>query len=142
MEMRTMRKTVCLVLLAGPALAAGAARRAQDLPEPGDGFTWEQVGDVPIDALDLAFGPDSTLWASAPSGPYCLDTTQGFPGTWVLAGDERSLRALLPLGRGPSGDTLLANTGSTTKRSVDGGQTWEEVYDEGDEGLYEKIGRA
>src|SRR5690606_15651115 len=114
------RLALVLIFLALPASLASA----QDLPLPGDGFEWERVGDRGIDALALAFGPDSTLWATAPSGPHRLDLSGGFPGVWDLRGGERSLAALLVLGRGPAGDTLVASTGYI-HRSVGGGQTWE-----------------
>src|SRR5690606_29277024 len=103
-------------------------------PLPGEGFTWERVGDRPIEADDLAFTDDGALWAASADGPYHLDLTDGFPGRWVLI-DEPSLHgAILPLGP----DTLVGNTGASIYRSVDGGTTWEEVYDgAGDHGLYE-----
>src|SRR5690606_31014272 len=112
------------------ALFLGSVAHAQDLPEPGDGFTWERVGDRGINVRDLAFGPDSTLWAAAPDGPFRLDTTQGFPGVWVLLQDFPAVGSLVVLGRGPQGDTLVTGLGST-RRSVDGGLTWEQVHDEG-----------
>src|SRR5690606_12808523 len=154
MTKRMTRKTLRSVALA-LALAAGAGvtplARAQDLPLPGEGFTWERVGDRPIEADDLAFTDDGTLWAASADGPCHHALTDGFPGRWVLI-DEPSLHgATLPLGP----DTLVGNTGASTRRSLDGGATWEEVYDgAGDEGLYEvpgghpfagrvlKIGRA
>ncbi|HLT48541.1 MAG TPA: sialidase family protein, partial [Rubricoccaceae bacterium] len=123
------------------ALAAGAgatlplaAPAAQDLPLPGEGFTWERVGDVGIEADDLAFDDDGTLWAAGIAGPYRLDLTDGFPGRWVRLKDIAIDAAILPLGT----DTLVGTTGASTYRSLDGGYTWEEVYDgAGDHGLYE-----
>src|SRR5690606_33415015 len=38
---------------------------------------------------------------------------------------------------GPEGDTLVATTGGSTARSVDGGQTWAQVHNRGWKGLYE-----
>src|SRR5690606_40384960 len=110
---------------------------AQDLPLPGEGFTWERVGDRGLDLDDLAFADDGTLWATA-NGPFRLDLTLGFPGRWVRLKDFAALNdAILPLGP----DTLVGNTGASTRRSLDGGYTWEEVYDgAGDEGLYEVPG--
>src|SRR5690606_1612443 len=112
------------VVGAGAALPAPAAH-AQDLPAPGDGFEWERVGDVPIDVFDLTFGPDATLWATGDDGPHRLDLSGGAPGTWVLLSDHPFVRAIVPLGRGPEGDTLVATTAFRTQRSVDGGVTWE-----------------
>jgi hypothetical protein len=124
-----------LGLLAGAGASLPAAR-AQDLPAPGDGFEWERVGDVPIDPFGLAFGPDSTLWATGSDGPYRLDTTAGFPGTWVLLWERGIFTGpILALGRGPDGDTLLASTGRI-HRSTDGGATWAEVRDLSGGGLY------
>src|SRR5690606_2914646 len=133
---RMTRRALHRVALA-LALAAGAGAAplalAQDLPLPGEGFTWERVGDRPIEAQDLAFADDGTLWAASADGPYRLDLTDGFPGRWVLRADRYLGSAILPLGA----DTLVGTTGGATHRSLDGGRTWEEVYDEGDHGLYE-----
>src|SRR5690606_18163802 len=53
---------------------------------------------------------------------------------WVRLKDIPIDAAILPLGP----DTLVGNTGASTRRSLDGGYTWEEVYDgAGDDGLYE-----
>src|SRR5690606_16871226 len=53
---------------------------------------------------------------------------------WVRLKDIPIDAAILPLGA----DTLVGNTGASTYRSLDGGLTWEEVYDgAGDDGLYE-----
>src|SRR5690606_18437824 len=67
-----------------------------------------------------------------------LDLSGGFPGEWVHLTDS-SLHndAILALGRGPAGDTLVATTGGSTGRSVDGGHTWEQVHNRGRDGLYE-----
>ncbi|MDX1420972.1 MAG: hypothetical protein R3181_13485, partial [Rubricoccaceae bacterium] len=122
------RSALALLLLAtGAALHAAPVAHAQDLPAPGEGFAWERVGDRFIQPQSLAFGPDGTLWATG-SGPYRLDTSAGFPGTWVhVRDDPRYTGQLHALGRGPQGDTLLANPSGTVLRSVDGGRTWAEV---------------
>jgi hypothetical protein len=138
----TKQTTRLAALALALAAGAGAAPLAvgQDLPLPGEGFDWEHVGDRAIQPFDLAFGPDGTLWATANYGPHRLDLTGGSPGVWVLlTGDGAALTgAILPLGRGPSGDTLVAATsGGSTRRSTDGGAMWAEVYDEGWLGLYE-----
>jgi photosystem II stability/assembly factor-like uncharacterized protein len=130
------RRLAALALVASAALVP-LRPHAQDLPKPGEGFTWERVGDRGLEVEDLAFGPDSTLWAVGADGPFRLDLSSGSPGVWVLLTDEGTFGdAILPLGRGPEGDTLLATNG-TTKRSTDGGRTWERVHDEGDAALFE-----
>jgi photosystem II stability/assembly factor-like uncharacterized protein len=123
---------LALALVAGAGAAPSAI--AQDLPLPGEGFNWERVGDVGIDVFDLAFGPDGTLWATASAGPHRLDLSGGFPGVWVLLVQTGAFSgAILPLG----GDTLVAGVAGALERSLDGGLTWEEVYDEKAEELYE-----
>jgi photosystem II stability/assembly factor-like uncharacterized protein len=123
-----------LALMAGAGAAAVLSPpvRAQGLPAPGDGFTWERVGDVPIDVFDLAFGRDSTLWATGDDGPYRLDLSGGPPGVWVLLRDFPVAEGILPLGC----DTLVTG-GGRTYRSTDGGGTWAQVYGRGRYGLYE-----
>jgi hypothetical protein len=129
---RLAAPALALAVGAGAALPLGPAARAQVLPEPGDGFTWERVGDVGIDVWDLTFGADGTLWATGDDGPYRLDLAGGFPGEWVLLYDRSFNGAILPLGP----DTLLAEKGRT-ERSTDGGETWAVVAEMGEEGLYE-----
>ena len=129
---RARLTALALTLAAGAGAAAPGAPSAQVLPAPGDGFAWETVGDVGIDVWDLTFGSDSTLWATGGDGPYRLDTSSGFPGTWVLVYDRSFNGAILPLGP----DTLLAARGRT-ERSTDGGRTWAVVHDSGENGLYE-----
>jgi hypothetical protein len=130
----TTLKTRCAAFALALTAGAGPFVAAQDLPLPGEGFTWERVGDQPIEVRDLTFGDDGTLWATADFGPHRLDLSGGFPGTWVLLRDTGIFGgSILPLGP----DTLLANTGSDTRRSLDGGLEWAVVYpDDGDEGLY------
>jgi hypothetical protein len=137
--METMKRALCLAALtlgAWAALLPPAATRAQGLPAPGDGFTWERVGDTFLQPSDLTFGPDSTLWASSSDGPYRLDLSGGFPGVWMLVNDRRPLDTILPLGRGSDGDTLLGGR-AYTYRSTDGGRTWAQVHDRGGDALYE-----
>src|SRR5690606_4686390 len=77
------------------------------------------------------FDHDGTLWAATIYGPQRLDLTLGFPGRWVRLKDIPIDAAILPLGPDP----LAGNTGASTRRSLDGGYTWEEVYDRaGDDG--------
>jgi photosystem II stability/assembly factor-like uncharacterized protein len=124
----------------GPVPRAGLAARG-GLPAPGDGFDWERVGDVPIDTEDLAFGRDSTLWATGDDGPYRLDLSGGLPGTWVLLHESGTFNGpLLVLGGdgpdGPEPDTLVSG-GGPVKRSTDGGLTWTTVYLASLDALYE-----
>jgi hypothetical protein len=130
---------LALVMGVGAVLLLAAPARAQGLPAPGDGFTWERVGDVPIQPLDLAFGADATLWATGSNGPYRLDLSAGFPGEWVLLRDFPITDTILPLGTdGLDGDTLVAGTAASTLRSTDGGATWVQVHDRGsNSALYE-----
>ncbi|MDX1418766.1 MAG: hypothetical protein R3181_02260, partial [Rubricoccaceae bacterium] len=79
---------LCLLAGAGAALHTAPVAHAQDLPAPGEGFAWERVGDRHIQPYGLAFGPDATLWATGNRGPYRLDTSAGFPGTWVHVHDS------------------------------------------------------
>jgi hypothetical protein len=124
---------LCLLAGAGASPLFAPPLRAQDLPLPGEGFTWEHVGDRPISPSDLTFGADGTLWAAAADGPHRLDLTGGFPGRWVLLYPSGLFNyAILPLGP----DTLLASTSATTRRSLDGGSSWAVAYDEGGHGLY------
>src|SRR5690606_19421722 len=87
-----------LILVVGVVPFAAAPAAAQNLPEPGDGFDWERVGDIGIDVFDLAFSADGTLWATGREGPQWLDTTGSFPGTWVLPVPLASAIKILPLG--------------------------------------------
>jgi photosystem II stability/assembly factor-like uncharacterized protein len=130
---------LCLLAGAGAASVSAPGAQAQvggsvrgGLPAPGDGFTWERVGDVGLEVFDLAVGADSTLWACGSDGPYRLDLSGGFPGEWVLLSDFSLPDLILPLGS----DTLVTVT-SRTYRSTDGGQTWMQVHDEGEDALYE-----
>ncbi|MDX1421198.1 MAG: hypothetical protein R3181_14630, partial [Rubricoccaceae bacterium] len=107
------------------------------LPAPGDGFTWERVGDRGLEVDHLTFGLDSTLWAVGGLDPHRLDLSGGFPGVWVLLTDLYPIDRLLALGRGAEGDTLLGVSPGRVLRSTDGGGTWQEVYDRGGGGLYE-----
>jgi photosystem II stability/assembly factor-like uncharacterized protein len=124
---------LALVLVAGAGAALAPSTRAQGLPLPGEGFDWERVGDIPVDATSLAFDSEGTLWASGSRGLYRLGFSGGFPGTWVLVNDRIGFQRVLPL----SPDTLLIVGPSSTRRSTDGGLSFEQVHDDGRNGLYE-----
>ncbi|HLT46230.1 MAG TPA: sialidase family protein, partial [Rubricoccaceae bacterium] len=107
-----------MISLAAPAPVPAAS--AQEL-------TWERVGDVPIDAESIDFGPDGTLWAIGPPLHRLL------PGgsVWEQACDQP--------GSGCYGDHVLALSPDTVvwadrygaRRSLDGGETWAAVFDGG-----------
>ena len=145
MPCRTLRRFILgLSLLAGAGAASlSSGARAQSLipeaglPAPGDGFTWERVGDQGISVQDLHFGPDTTLWAVGANDPYRLDLSEGFPGRWILVEDYPFLASILALGRGPTGDTLIAANRGVTWRSLDGGHIWTVVHNRGGEALLE-----
>ncbi len=129
-------------LAAGAALATllASAAPAQDLPLPGDGFAWERLGTVGLSANDLAFAADTALWSVGGAGLLRFDFSGGSaPGEWLLVNDRGTsgFHRILPLGRGPTGDTLLVTSFGSMHRSLDGGITWAMVHDEGYHGLYE-----
>ena len=127
-----MHRVVLLLLFV--LLAPATTARAQ-LPEPGDGFTWQRVGDRPIDTSGLTFktdaAGDTVLWAGGSEGLVRLDLAAGLPGTWEVVNDFERPQRILVLGRGALGDTLVATRTSSVRRSLDGGQTFEIVYGEG-----------
>ena len=129
--------SISLLGLLSAGLLTAAAPGAQTLPlPPGAGFAWETVGDQPEDHVrDLAFDAGGTLWAS-----YDVSWLDSATNTWVNP-TRRSGRAVLPLGLHPASgparaDTVLYTIG-VTRRSTDGGVTWEEPVDLGDEALIE-----
>ena len=92
---------------------------AQTWPTPGEGFTWERVGDRAIDPFDLAFDTEGRLWVAASDGPYRLDSK----GIWRFLNDKPTADAVLPLGRGDT--TLVSDV--RMRRTTDDGETWAEV---------------
>jgi hypothetical protein len=124
-----MKNPVCLLGLLAWAASLAPAPAAQTLP-PGSGFDWQRVGGFPINADDLAFGPDSLgrpaarLWALSAEGLLRLDTTGGALPTWFVVDRFRTAYRLLPL----SADTLLVLYVGVL-RSTDGGRTFEIVID-------------
>jgi hypothetical protein len=111
-----------------PLLAAGAGRgalRAQAFP---DTLAFERVGDRPLDADGLDFDDAGVLWAAEP----VLTLWRLPPGSavWeeVYDGIDFPGENILAL----SPDTLLASrAGRRTSRSVDGGQSWTQVFHAG-----------
>ena len=123
-----MRPALLVVLLLGaPAL------RAQGIPPeelpPGAGFAWEQVGDRGVNPAAFAIGPDGALWAGASAGFAHLADPNTPGAAWEVRAMFTPVNgSLLPLGRGPAGDTLLGSQPGA-KRSLDGGRTWTVVGD-------------
>ena len=118
--------TLFAVLLVGASVAPAAV--AQAFPAPGTGvFTWERVGDRPLDATGFSFAPggrllaaDDSVWAFEPDAP-------GLPsGRWSRALNRPGgvIDAVLALD--PASDTLLIGhgNGALLSRSVDGSATW------------------
>ena len=114
------------------ALWAGAAQ-AQTFPAPGDGFSWQRVGDFPAEFGALAFDADHRLYAGE-INLYRLDLSGGWPGAWVLL-NTRGMRGFLDiLVLHP--DTLFTAYESPLKRSTDAGATWTTVLVEGGAGAF------
>ena len=86
---------------------------------------FEEVGDVPLDAEDLAFYEDGTLWAGARE----LWRLPAGSATWEEVYDEPGSIGELLLVLSP--DTLFLGSLSGQSRSTDGGQSFFGVYDEG-----------
>ena len=85
-------------------------------------LAWDQVGDIPINARDMEFDDAGSLWAIGSRALYTL-----FPSTniWVEITDEFGLHVLIV-----EPDTLFLD-GLIVKRSLDGGDVWDVVWDEG-----------
>jgi photosystem II stability/assembly factor-like uncharacterized protein len=92
--------------------------------EPGWGFDWEQVGNVPLRASAVAVGPGGVMWAAADSLRW-LDESEP-PGVWRAAPGIGSCTFVLPLGQ----DTLVVLRGRGY-RSVDNGGSFVQVSDFG-----------
>ena len=107
-------------LLLAVTLALSPSAAAQTLPlPPGDGFTWEQVGDVPMsDYDDIHFDAGGTLW-TVPNARWLNPETS----TWVEP-TIRGANALITLGSHPEGGAARADTLlSTAFYSYDGAET-------------------
>ncbi len=105
---KTLTAAGLLVSLAAPCVA-------QDLE-------FEQVGDQPIDAAQLQFDPEETLWAVSIAALWRSEFLQ----TWeeVGSGFGNYLLVLSP-------DTLFRGTNGGTHRSLDGGMSFVPVHSEG-----------
>ncbi|MDX1419018.1 MAG: T9SS type A sorting domain-containing protein, partial [Rubricoccaceae bacterium] len=108
-----------------PAPPAPAAH-AQPAPLASGPLSFEAVGDQALDARDIAFDDEGTLWAI---DTYLWQMPEG-GSTWEEITQTLSLY-VLPLGA----DTLLAGS-NAVRRSLDGGYSWTTVHDEG-KWLYE-----
>ena len=124
-----MRSAVLFVLAL--ALAAGTAQA--QFPAPGDGFTWQRVGDFPAEVRALTFDADHRLYGGD-GNLYRLDLSAGWPGVWVRLnpGIIRGFSEILVL----HPDTLFTALESPLKRSTDGGATWTTALNEGGAGAF------
>jgi hypothetical protein len=117
-----------MVLLGAAGLCVGPAAPAVHTQEGvlRDTLVFEHVGDRPIDPEDLAFDDTGALWA------IDADIWRLAPGAtaWEEIGIVSAVY-ILPLGP----DTLVVG-GFATRRSVDGGESFSLVHDEG-EALFE-----
>lgn len=130
---RAMTWTRLAAAVAVAILVPGTPARAQTLPlPPGAGFTWERVGDVVSGGYDaLWFDAGGTLW-NADVPLRWLDRSQGGAGRWVFTTPplpQPSGRGILTLGPHPTGgparaDTLIVTAGYT-RRSTNGGATYD-----------------
>ena len=106
-----------LLFAGSPALPVVAV--AQDIE-------FEQVGDIPIDAEEIDFDHDSTLWAITSRALYRL---QAGASVWEevndsVAGIGDNILVLSP-------DTILLGSNFNQARSTDGGQSFIGVYLDG-----------
>ncbi len=112
----TSTRYVAAVSMAGLLfLGSPAGLVAQDLE-------FEQVGDQPIDATDLAYAPNQTLWGSSISDLWRLSPS----GLWMEVGSFFGDYILVL-----SSDTVLVSFNAGTHRSLDGGKTFAPVFDSG-----------
>ncbi|HEX8385601.1 MAG TPA: T9SS type A sorting domain-containing protein [Rubricoccaceae bacterium] len=120
---------VALLALAGPAAA-------QTFPAPGTGpYTWERVGNRPLNSPSFAFAPDGRVYAGSDSFYVFEPAPDGPPaGRWRALGRPGGvLTTVHALGTGA--DTVLVGNGNgvAIARSVNRGATWALVnYDESD----------
>ncbi len=109
-----------LLAMGSPALPSNVFAQA---------LAFEQVGDVPLDAEDLQFDQEGTLWADAGELYRLLVGTNTWEEVNTAAGIGGNILVLNP-------DTLFLADRSSVHRSVDGGESFTPVYSEGG-GLFE-----
>ena len=102
-----------LLFLGSPALLVVAV--AQDLE-------FEQVGNQPINAKQIQVDSDGTLWGSDISALWRLSPTKEWEEIGSFFGSY--LLVLTP-------DTLFLGNNAGTQRTVDGGENFNPVYEEG-----------
>ena len=112
---------ICALLV---LVLAAPATHGQTFPTPGTGvFSWERVGDRPLDTESFAFAPDGRLYAGRDS-IYVLapEANNSTLGRWLRVGQSGSTSTLFAL----SPDTLLSghSNGAALSRSTDGGASW------------------
>ena len=120
--MTRLAALVALVFAAAPAVA-------QPFPAPGTGvFTWERVGDRPLDIESFSFAPGGHLVGASPTDSiYAFDAGLAGPpaGRWRTLSRRGVADAVLAL----DADTLFVGNGNggLLSRSTDGGRTWSDV---------------
>lgn len=103
-----------------------ASSQAQTFPAPGTGvFTWERVGDRPLDTVGFAFSPDGQLYAGWDTLQVLEPPSPSAPaGRWQAVGYPTGiLESIFVLDE--DSDTLFVayRNGASILRSVTGGGT-------------------
>ena len=114
------KRLITAILAAGLFVSLAAPCWAQGP----DTIVFEQVGDIPLDADDLEFDQEGTLWADADELYRLLASVGAWEEINTAAGIGGNLLALSP-------DTLFLGSVSSLGRSTDGGQSFFGVHDEG-----------
>ena len=104
---------------------------AQPFPAPGTGvFTWERVGDRPLDIESFSFAPGGSLVGASPTDSiYAFEPNPTGPpaGRWRTLSRRGVAEAVFALDA--DADTLFVGhgNGGLLSRSTDGGRTWVNV---------------